>query len=598
MKKVLKILCLVFIMFFVINTNVNAALPTSLTGIAQVGDTVRDSSGYGMALKVARDNNAALLCTDYSKYSPASRTDSCTITNDWSEKVRYAIAKVISSASDINTSALTPDYFAAQLAINQFLYNKKLGGYNLTGTLSSTYKSKFDNFLSIANSAYDEYDSISKVSLKLSSSTLTFTLIGNYYVSNTITITGSNINTSNLKIVPSIGLIEYKNDAKTQIAVKVPKEAATSKLSVSLTVTADISQKIPQARNYDCGDDTIQTVTPAIVEYITKTTSANASGSITPLGTLKLKKVDKDGKLVAGAKFKITGPNNYSKEVTTSSTSENVLTDLAYGVYTITELEAPDRYVKISDSKTITISATNINGSVSITNNLNKVIISKLGLTNSKLLPGATLEIQDKDGKVVNYCLDENGKNIECKWVSTDKAYEIEGFPNGTYYLVEISSPDGFIINTEKVKFVVDGSIEEVKVEMKNTSTKVLINKISSDTGKILPGAKLQIQDENGTKLYEWITNSEVYEIEGLSQGTYYLVEISAPEGYELNTEKIKFVVDDKTEIIKVEMENDVIVDVPNTLSSKSALLIAFAMFDIALGIGIVIYVKKSKVQE
>ena len=39
-------------------------------------------------------------------------------------------------------------------------------------------------------------------------------------------------------------------------------------------------------------------------------------------------------------------------------------------------------------------------------------------------------------------------------------------------------------------------------------------------------------------------------------------------------------------------------VEVPNTLSGNSALLLATAMFDIALGIGVITYVRKNKVKE
>ena len=45
-------------------------------------------------------------------------------------------------------------------------------------------------------------------------------------------------------------------------------------------------------------------------------------------------------------------------------------------------------------------------------------------------------------------------------------------------------------------------------------------------------------------------------------------------------------------------MKNELQVDVPDTLSSRSTLLIAISMFDIALGIGILTYVKKNKVEE
>ncbi len=44
--------------------------------------------------------------------------------------------------------------------------------------------------------------------------------------------------------------------------------------------------------------------------------------------------------------------------------------------------------------------------------------------------------------------------------------------------------------------------------------------------------------------------------------------------------------------------DEEVVTGVPDTFSMQSAALIAIAMFDIALGIGIFIYVKKNKTKE
>ena len=133
---------------------------------------------------------------------------------------------------------------------------------------------------------------------------------------------------------------------------------------------------------------------------------------------------------------------------------------------------------------------------------------------------------------------------------------------------------------------------------MVNNLNQVEIRKINANDGSLLEGATLQIQTEDGSVIDEWKTTNKPYVVEGLEKGTYYLVEISAPEGFELNKEKIKFVIDDTTELELVVMENDLEVEVPDTLSSRSALLIVIAMFDIALGIGILTYVKNRKVEE
>ena len=50
--------------------------------------------------------------------------------------------------------------------------------------------------------------------------------------------------------------------------------------------------------------------------------------------------------------------------------------------------------------------------------------------------------------------------------------------------------------------------------------------------------------------------------------------------------------------ITEVIMENALEVEVPDTLSSRSVLLLFIGMFDIALGIGILLYVKKNKATE
>ena len=140
-----------------------------------------------------------------------------------------------------------------------------------------------------------------------------------------------------------------------------------------------------------------------------------------------------------------------------------------------------------------------------------------------------------------------------------------------------------------------------------------VISKVSAVDGKELPGAKLEIlnsnkesiscivEDEDGNletlEKCEWISTDEPKLVFELPEGKYYLKEILAPEGYELKETLVEFEVE-KGKVAKPKMENDLEVEVPDTLSSRSALLVAIAMFDIALGIGIITYVKKNKVSE
>ncbi len=278
--------------------------------------------------------------------------------------------------------------------------------------------------------------------------------------------------------------------------------------------------------------------------------------------------------------------------------SDKKIVGVPSGTYCLVETSAPDGYV-LAEKQTFKIESGKNPAKVIMYNKLNELHISKKSLTNKKVLPGAKLEIRDSGCKTVEkFCKDEKGNATACVWESTDEEKVIFGVPSGTYCLVETVAPDGYVLSTEEVKFKIESGKNPKLVEMFNKLTSVQIYKLNEETGEPLKGAKLQIQDKDGKMLYEWISTEEPYEILGLKKGTYYLVEIEAPDGYEKYSGKIEFTVDGEKDVVELELNNKPEYDVPDTLGGKSALLIAFAMFDIAIGIGIILYVRKNKAQE
>lgn len=163
------------------------------------------------------------------------------------------------------------------------------------------------------------------------------------------------------------------------------------------------------------------------------------SGSITPLGDMKLVKTSEDG-VVAGINFTVTGANGFSKTVTTNANGEIDISDLVPGTYTITE-ENIDRYVP-NQSQTITVSSGKTS-SVSFYNILKKfrVTVTKQDYEKGHAqgdakLSGAVYGLYKGDELVAQYTTDING------------SFTTDYYVCGTDWTIkEISPSEGYLLN-------------------------------------------------------------------------------------------------------------------------------------------------------
>lgn len=163
------------------------------------------------------------------------------------------------------------------------------------------------------------------------------------------------------------------------------------------------------------------------------------SGSITPLGDMKLVKTSEDG-IVAGINFTVTGANGFSKTVTTNANGEIDISDLAPGTYTITE-ENIDRYVP-NQSQTITVSSGKTSA-VSFYNILKKfrVTVTKQDYEKGHAqgdakLGGAVYGLYKGDELVAQYTTDSNG------------SFTTDYYVCGTDWTIkEISPSEGYLLN-------------------------------------------------------------------------------------------------------------------------------------------------------
>ena len=183
--------------------------------------------------------------------------------------------------------------------------------------------------------------------------------------------------------------------------------------------------------------------------------------------TVELSKIDVYGEELIGAEMQLENANGEIVDEWTSDGTNHVVTELPAGDYTLKEIAAPDGYVIATDIKftvdvygnvtveNVEATATSENGNplVVMIDDTTKVQISKQDITTGEELPGAKLQVIDRDGNVVE------------EWVSTNEAHFIEGklTAGKEYTLKEIIAPEGYEI-TNEIKFTVnaDGTVTEV----------------------------------------------------------------------------------------------------------------------------------------
>lgn len=178
--------------------------------------------------------------------------------------------------------------------------------------------------------------------------------------------------------------------------------------------------------------------------------------------------------------------------------------------------------------------------------------ISKQDITTGKELPGAKLTLKAYDGRIID------------EWVSTSSPHVIENLEAGKYYLIEETSPDGYIRSTEMIEFELKGNGSVVQQIMTNAPTEVTISKVDITNDKELAGAKLTIKDKDGNTVKSWTSTDEPYVIKALKPGKYTLTEEVAPEGYEPIKTEIEFTIGEDGKVTvgnKVVKDNLIVVE-------------------------------------
>lgn len=140
-----------------------------------------------------------------------------------------------------------------------------------------------------------------------------------------------------------------------------------------------------------------------------------------------------------GAVLEVRNDKNELIETWISGKSPHRIERLIPGKYLLTEKTAPAGYVTAS---TISFEVTEDGKvhSVVMIDQVTRVRISKLDITDQREVSGAYLEI-----------LDEKGEILE-SWVSGNEPHYVEKLPVGTYHLRETLAPEGY--EKQKMSFL------------------------------------------------------------------------------------------------------------------------------------------------
>ena len=197
-------------------------------------------------------------------------------------------------------------------------------------------------------------------------------------------------------------------------------------------------------------------------------------------GKISGKKVDENEKSLENALFglfavdtaEFTADNAYMTAVSDEN-GHFEFDKIPYGEYIVREIEAPTGYILSDESYPVTISEDGEVIEIKAVNKSTKVRISKQDITTGEELPGATIQIIDKDGNVVD------------EWVFTTEPHFIEAelTAGEKYTLHEAAAPDGYVIAND-VEFTInsDGTVTEVVMYDEHTPDLEIPPTVTIDT--------------------------------------------------------------------------------------------------------------------
>lgn len=280
------------------------------------------------------------------------------------------------------------------------------------------------------------------------------------------------------------------------------------------------------------------------------TNSGNGSGN--KLGAVTLTKFNEQDNTtpLAGAVYdlyKVGSDTPVQTNLTTDENGQIKLTNLSAGDYYFKEVTAPTGYqlngneipFTVTGQTTTPVQVTGVDEPEK--EELGSIVIKKIDAETGYKLAGAEFNIVNDKGEVVGT-------------ITTDRLGlgHFYNLPIGHYKLVETKAPEGYL-KGEDIEFDISTdnltpkmiSVENEKEIVGEDSYSAVLQKFDRDDLTVgVPGAEYTLYGDDGIALETAVTNElGVIKIDNLKPGKYYFLETKAPEGYDLNPDKIPFTI-------------------------------------------------------